>query len=359
MRNLEIDTITLNGNSFSKNNLEELKQITDLGDSWQHAIYNFLKNWFDDSETITVHTSGSTGQPKSIQLTKSAMRNSARMTNAFFGLNSSITALLCLPANYIAGKMMLVRAIEGKFNLLTVEPKGNPFENLQQAIDFTAITPFQLQYSLEEIKKLEIKKMIVGGAKINSETEADVQQFSTAIYETYGMTETCSHIALRAVNGQNKSDYFKVLNGVSIRTNENDCLFIKAPHLLEDEIVTNDIVGLIDNERFQLKGRFDNIINSGGVKLNPELIEQKLETLISVPYFISSKPDSALGNKVILVIQSSSFTPEKEAELMETIDATLEKYERPKEIIYIPQFCYSATNKLLKAETLRNLRFGL
>jgi O-succinylbenzoic acid--CoA ligase len=173
------------------------------------------------------------------------------------------------------------------------------------------------------------------------------------------MTETCSHIALRAVNGQNKSDYFKVLNGVSIRTNENDCLFIKAPHLLEDEIVTNDIVGLIDNERFQLKGRFDNIINSGGVKLNPELIEQKLETLISVPYFISSKPDSALGNKVILVIQSSSFTPEKEAELMETIDATLEKYERPKEIIYIPQFCYSATNKLLKAETLRNLRFGL
>lgn len=355
MRNLEIDTITLNGNSYCKDNLEELKQIAYSGESWQHAIYDFLKIWFDDSETISLQTSGSTGHPKAIQLAKSAMRNSARMTNAFFGLNETSTALLCLPANYIAGKMMLVRAIEGKFNLLTVEPKANPFENLQQAIDFTAITPYQLQHSLEEIKKLEIKKIIVGGAKISSETEAKVQEFSTAIYETYGMTETCSHIALRAVNGHNKSDYFKVLSGISIHKNENDCLCINAPHLLSDEIVTNDIVELVDNERFQLKGRFDNIINSGGVKLNPEQIERKLETLISVPYFISSKPDNALGNKVILVIQSSLFTAENEAKLVAAIDAKLEKYERPKEIIYIPQFCYSATNKLLKAETLRNI----
>ncbi len=357
---MKIERIILNGNSYSNENLDKLRQIANSGESWHLAIYDFLKNWFDDSETITVYTSGSTGLPKAIQLTKTAMRNSARMTNAFFGLNATTTALLCLPANYIAGKMMMVRAIEGKFNLITVEPKANPFENLQQAIDFTAITPYQLQHSVEEIKKLEfkkldIKKMIVGGAKINSETEVVIQQFSTAIYETYGMTETCSHIALRAVNGNNKSDYFKVLNGVSIRTNENDCLCIKAPHLLEDEIITNDIVEFIDNEQFMIKGRFDNIINSGGVKLNPEQIEQKLETLISVPYFISSKPGSALGNKVILVIESSPFTTENEAKLIVAIGAKLEKYERPKEILYIPQFCYSATNKLLKAETLEKI----
>jgi O-succinylbenzoic acid--CoA ligase len=283
------------------------------------------------------------------------MRNSARMTNAFFGLNETSTALLCLPASYIAGKMMVVRAIEGKFNLITVEPKANPFENLQQAIDFTAITPYQLQHSLEEINKLEIKKIIVGGAKINSDSEAAIKQLCSAVYETYGMTETCSHIALRAVNGNNKSDYFKVLSGISIRKNENDCLCINAPHLLSDEITTNDIVELIDSERFLIKGRFDNIINSGGVKLNPEQIEQKLETLISVPFFISSKPDSALGNKVILVIQSSPFTSESEAKLMQALDVTLEKYERPKEIVYIPQFSYSVSNKLLKAETLRNI----
>ena len=354
-KNMNLDAVILNGLVFDKYSIENYYHTNNSGESWQHAIYDFLKIWFDDSETITVHTSGSTGQPKAIQLTKYAMRNSARMTNAFFKLNETSTALLCLPANYIAGRMMLVRAIEGKFNLLTVEPKANPFENLQQAIDFTAITPYQLQHSFEEIKKLYIKKIIVGGAKINSETETTVQQFTTAIYETYGMTETCSHIALRAVNGQNKSDYFKVLNGVSIRKNENDCLCINAPHLLSDEIVTNDIVELIDNERFLIKGRFDNIINSGGVKLNPEQIEQKLETLISVPYFISSKPDNVFGNKVILVIQSSPFTPKLEVQLIKAIDSTLEKYERPKEIIYIPQFNYSATNKLLKAETLRNI----
>jgi len=355
-KNMNLDAVILNGLVFDKYSLKNYYHTNNSGESWQHAIYDFLKSWFDDSETITLHTSGSTGQPKEIQLTKEAMRNSARITNDFFGLNNTSTALLCLPANYIAGKMMLVRAVEGKFNLLTVEPKANPFENLSQPIDFTAITPYQLLHSFEEIKKLRIQKIIVGGAKINSELEAVVQQFSTAIYETYGMTETCSHIALRAINGHTKSDYFKILSGVSIRKNENDCLCIKAPHLLPDEIVTNDIVELINNEQFQLKGRFDNIINTGGVKLNPERIEQKLETLISVPYFISSKPDSTLGNKVVLIIESTPFTVEIEVELMAIFNITLEKYERPKEIHYIPQFCYSATNKLLKAETLQMLK---
>lgn len=352
---MNLETVKLNGFEFDKYSIENFYDTTNSKYSWQRAIYDFLVNWFDDSETITVHTSGSTGQPKAIELTKTAMRNSALITNNFFGLNETSTALLCLPANYIAGKMMIVRAIEGKFNLITVEPKANPFENLQQAIDFTAITPFQLQYSLNEIKKLEIKKIIVGGAKINSETGAAVQQFSTLFYETYGMTETCSHIALRAVNGPDKSDYFQTLRGISIRKNEYDCLCIKAPHLLAEEIVTNDIVELIDNKHFLIKGRYDNIINSGGVKLNPELIERKLEKLIAVPYFISSKPDSALGNKVILVIESDSFSVEQENKLLSAMNEILEKYERPKEICYIPQFCYSATNKLLKNETLRML----
>jgi len=354
---MNLETVKLNGFVFDKNSIENFYHTNNSENSWQRAIYDFLINWFDDSETITVHTSGSTGQPKAIELTKTAMRNSAHTTNTFFGLNETSTALLCLPTNYIAGKMMLVRAIVGQFNLLTVEPKANPFENLQQSIDFTAITPYQLIHSLEEImsfenRKLEIEKIIVGGAKINKETEATIQQFSTLFYETYGMTETCSHIALRAVNGHDKSDYFQTLSGISIRKNENDCLCINAPHLLFDEIVTHDIVELIDNKRFLIKGRYDNIINSGGVKLNPELIEQKLEPLIPVPYFISSKPDSALGNKVILVIESDLFSSESEETLWSAINFMLDKYERPKEICYIPQFCYSATNKLLKNETL-------
>lgn len=354
------EEIILNGKTFSKNNLKELKQILASGHSWQHAIYDFLKNWFDETETITVYTSGSTGKPKEIRLTKTAMRNSARMTNAFFTLNSTTTALLCLPASYIAGKMMLVRALVGGYNLISVEPNAHPFKNLNQSIDFAAVTPYQLMHSLEEIKKIEnwkLKngKIIVGGAKINSETETALQSLKTSFYETYGMTETCSHIALRAVNGNNKSDCFRVLSGVSVRKNENDCLCITAPHLLDKEIVTNDVVEFFDHKQFKIIGRFDNIINSGGIKLNPEQIEQKLEKHIAHPFFISSAPDEQLGNKVILVIETAPLNPKAESKLKSDFELTLEKYERPKQIIYIPKFSYSASNKLLKAETLQCL----
>jgi len=357
MRNWEKDSITLNGCLYGKDNLNELLKPYESSDLWNSAIYNFLEDWFDKSATITVHTSGSTGKPKDIQLTKTAMRNSARMTNAFFGLNTHSIALLCLPADYIAGKMMLVRAIEGQFNLITVEPNAKPFANLNQSIDFTAITPYQLAHSLEDIKllenkKIEIGKIIVGGAKINSETEAFVQQLNVAVFETYGMTETCSHIALRAVNGQNKSEFFSVLEGIAIRKNENNCLCIKAPHILSEELITNDIVELVDDNHFKIIGRLDNIINSGGVKINPETIEKKLEKHINKPFFITSLPDEFLGSKVVLVIELATPSMLIQAEMKIIIDSFLEKFERPKEIIIVPRFCYSATNKLLKSETL-------
>jgi len=339
---------------------DKIQGLFDVEIPWQKAIAEFLICWFDKSEFITVQTSGSTGKPKTIKLSKTAMRNSARMTNAYFGLNEKNIALLCLPASYIAGKMMLVRAIEGKFNLIIVEPTANPFAQLSQSIDFAAITPYQLQYSLIEIKKLESKKLeirniIVGGAKLNKEAENAVQQFRTDVYETYGMTETCSHIALRAVNGLQKSANFTVLPGISIRKNEKDCLCIKAPHLLPDEIATNDLVELIDYEHFIIKGRLDNIINTGGIKVSPEQIERELESIISMPFFISSKPDENLGNKIILIVESEQFSDEEERKLLTSINNKLDKYERPKEIIYLPQFCYSSANKLLKNETLKQL----
>jgi O-succinylbenzoic acid--CoA ligase len=344
--------IILNGNSYGPRNLEELKQTNEPADSWQNAIYYFLKNWFDESDYMLVNTSGSTGKPKEIRLAKAAMRNSARMTNAFFGLNTTSTALLCLPASYIAGKMMLVRAITGGFNLVCLEPTANPFKNLHQSIDFTAITPYQLTHSLIEIKNLEIKKVIVGGAKINAQTEAELQTLKTIFYETYGMTETCSHIALRAVNGKNKSDYFSVLNGVSIHKNDANCLCIHAPHLMETDIETNDIVEIQNQNTFKWLGRLDNVINSGGIKISPEIIEQKIEKHIHTPFFISSLPDDILGNKVILVIESTALNSPNEAKLVDAINSTLEKYERPKVISYLPQFCYSTSNKVLKNETM-------
>lgn len=347
------ETIQLNGSIFSKSNFEQLKKNYESPDSWEHAIYLFLKNWFDDTDFVITHTSGSTGIPKEIRLAKTAMRNSARMTNAFFGLDETKTALLCLPASYIAGKMMLVRAIVGGFNLITVEPKANPFELLETDIDFTAITPYQLHFSVETLKQKMVKNIIVGGGHVNSMLETLAESIPSTMFETYGMTETCSHIALRQFNRENKSDIFSILNGVTIRQDERECLVIDAPHLLSEEIITNDIVETFNHSSFRWLGRFDSTINSGGVKIHPEQVEKKLEGFIPSSYFIASQPDDVLGEKVILVIESADYAASQRAELNASIEKLLAKFEIPKAIYFVPEFVYSSANKILRKETLQ------
>lgn len=344
--------IILNGEIFTQENIYQLFLVNEPLDSWRNAIYDFLKHWFDDSDYITAHTSGSTGKPKEIRLAKQAMLNSARMTNEFFGLDNSNTALLCLPASYIAGKMMLVRALVGGFNLLTVEPKSNPFENIEIEIDFCAITPYQLIHSANCLKARKIKKIIVGGGAVNSKLEELASDIPAELYETYGMTETCSHIALRRFNGVDKSSFFSVLNDVAVRTDNRGCLVVNAPHLVNEEIITNDIVELIDEKAFCWLGRFDAVINSAGVKIHPEQVEKKLEGIINSNYFIASIPDLLLENKVVLIIESEQLSQVDETVLKDKIDILLTKYEVPKHLFYLPKFVYSDRNKLMKIQTL-------
>jgi len=346
------NTIILNGLIYNQKNIENLKIANKPNDSWQNAIYHFLKNWFDDSDFILAQTSGSTGKPKSIKLAKASMRNSARMTNQFFGLTDNKTALLCLPASYIAGKMMLVRALVGGFNLITVEPCANPFLNLQTQIDFIAITPFQLFHSAESLKNKLVQKIIVGGGPVTTKLEKLAETIPAALYETYGMTETYSHVALRKFNGADKSDFFTVLNGVSIHKDERECLIINAPHLLDDEIKTNDIVELLGTKSFRWLGRADAVINTGGIKIHPELVEKKLEEIIPTSYFITSLPDELLENKVILVIESDIYSLETEAVLNIELEKRLGKYELPKQILYLQPFIYSESNKVLRSQTV-------
>lgn len=345
-------TIKLNGVIFSRENVETLLATNEPKDSWQSQIYTFLQNWFDDSDFILSHTSGSTGRPKEIRLKKIAMENSARMTNQFFGLDAEKTALLCLPASYIAGKMMLVRALVGGFNLITVEPKANPFKNIDIEIDFTAITPYQLFYSADCLKTKVVRKIIVGGSPVTGKLEELSESIPSELYETYGMTETCSHIALRCFNGAHKSDYFTILDGVVILTDERDCLVVKAPHLLENEIQTNDIVELIGSKSFRWLGRADSVINSGGIKIHPEQVEKKLEGIIPSSYFISSFSDDLLVNKVVLVIESEQYTVEQVAGLKSKLNSVLSRFEMPKEIYFLPAFVYSASKKVLRKETI-------
>ncbi len=349
------ERIKLNGLVFGMDELEQLYYPNEPENSWRNAIYYFLKNWFDNTPFISVHTSGSTGEPKQIELSKECMIHSAQMTNRFFNLDDQCSALLCLPVSYIAGKMMVVRALVGGFNLICVDPKANPFENLNESIDFTAITPYQLHHSIHSLAKLQIRHIIVGGGHVNVKLEQLVASFETRFYETYGMTETCSHIALRCFNGQTKSDYFTIVDGVSICQDERGCLIVSAPDLLRDEIITNDIVEIHSKTSFRWLGRADYMINSGGVKIHPEMVEKKMQPFMLHPFFIGMLPDENLGQQVILVIESATYTKSEETELKNRLKQVLVKYEQPKQIFYLSHFIYSASNKILRNETIKKL----
>lgn len=351
-KNRSDQTIKLNGESYNRQNLDELRISNEPDDSWRNAIHHFLTEWFDDNEFITAQTSGSTGKPKSIRLSKTSMENSALMTNRFFGLTPKNTALLCLPVLYIAGKMMLVRALVGGFNLLTVAPAANPFEEINTTIDFTAITPYQFQHSANTLRHKAVGKIIVGGSQLTLQLQQLAETIPAELYETYGMTETCSHIALRRINGTEQSDYFTILEGVSIRQDDRGCLIIEALHLLEAEIITNDVVELIDEQSFRWLGRADSTINSGGIKIHPEQVEKKLQKLILHNFFISSLPDENFGEKVVLVIESNPYTLLNERIVKVEMESLLDKYEIPKQILYISPFIYSESKKVLRKETL-------
>jgi len=346
------ENITLNGRVYNWHNVDELYLISEPDDSWRNTIYHFLLNWYDTTDYITVQTSGSTGKPKPIRLPKESMMNSARMTNQFFGLSEVNTCLLCLPASYIAGKMMLVRTIMGGFNLLTVEPSSNPFQELHTPVDFTAITPFQLFHSAEILQQKSVRKIIVGGGPVSATLEKLCENIPSELYETYGMTETCSHIALRRFNGKEKTDDFTALDGVKLRLDNRNCLAIYAPHLLKEEIQTNDLVELKGVNSFHWIGRADSTINSGGIKIHPEQIEKKLEGIIPTSFFISSIPDESLENKVVLIVESEIYSSEDEKALKALLVNVLDKYELPRLIIYNSPFVYSDGHKVLRKQTL-------
>lgn len=316
---------------------------------WEVSLFNFLEEWLDEKAFIIAHTSGSTGSPKPIQLLKENMLASARMTNQFFQIDENSQLLLCLSANYIAGKMMIVRAFAAGATLSVIEPSSTP--DIDANYDFAAMVPMQVESLLEANQKDQlnrIKNLIIGGSAISAPLEKKLQDLTTSCYSTYGMTETVSHVALSAINGPNKSNQYSALNGIRFSTDERDCLIIHAPHLLNIPIVTNDIVMLLDESSFKWLGRWDNVINSGGVKIFPESVEQKLAEAIAERYFIASMPDARLGEKVVLAIESLPYPAEKERALMLRLESLLTRYERPKQILYIDTFEETASGKIIR-----------
>ena len=353
---------------FSKNiNIESLFPENEF----EEKVISFLQEWFSDSETVSVQTSGSTGIPKVFEIEKKRMLNSAKMTCDFLGLKEGDTALLCLPVQYISGKMMLVRAIERKLKVIISVPSSAP--EISQNIDFCAMTPLQVQNSLDKIHF--IKNLIIGGAAVSenlkSQLTSSIQHpASNKIYETYGMSETLSHIALKQISPI-QEEYFTILNDVEISVDERNCLKIFAPKLNPEILQTNDIVELMhfmnsvrkpsvyaqcDKKQFKFLGRFDNVINSGGVKIFAEELENLVKKHIDKDLVFLGKPDETLGEKLILVIEDAS-TPLSMTEIKSQISNLKfpSKFHIPKEILFLEKFPRAENGKVLRKEILKFL----
>jgi O-succinylbenzoic acid--CoA ligase len=312
------------------------------GKPFEQHIGTFLLDWFDEKPYIELSTSGSTGVPKVVRIDKQAMLDSALATGDFFGLEPGDTMLHCLPTNYVAGKMMWVRSFILGLEMKFVEPNSNPLDKIDESFDFCAMIPLQAKNSLKKLKLKRVKKLIIGGVKIHKALEDELVKLPIDIYETYGMTETITHIAAKKIG----SVAFTTLPNVTVSADNRQCLVIKAKKISKNEIVTNDIVKLISDTQFIWEGRFDNVINSGGIKLIPEQIEDKLSTRIPRRYFVYGKEDVTLGEKAVLYIEGEPFAIE------ESVFNVLNKFEIPKEVVFISKFQETATGKIMRKESV-------
>lgn len=342
--------LTINQTTYSQEQLPALineKKQRQLPD-WEAAFFAFLEKWMDENDTVPGQTSGSTGTPKSIALSKQSMTASARLTNDYFKLREDDAILMSLSANYIAGKMMVVRAWISDLNLIVCEPASTP--EIPQPAKFGAMVPMQVEKLMSSEtgqKALEqIETLIIGGSAVPYALEQRLKAISTACYCTYGMTETVSHIALRRINGIDASEEYFALGNVRFELDERGCLVIFAPHLQDAPFVTNDLAELHSPSRFRWLGRFDNVINSGGIKLFPETIEQKLSPAIPQRFFLTASPDELLGQKLVLVIEGDEYTGSETLLLQDFISQNLTKYEKPRQIIFRKQFNETSTGKI-------------
>jgi len=336
----------------------------------------FCQDWLEEKQEFELQTSGSTGMPKPILVQRSQMKASAKATAKKLNLQAEDTALICLNTNYIAGKMMLVRSLEAGMNAVIFEPQANPFTNFStnssdnffpEELTFTALVPMQLQSILEDksaTEKLEkMKAILVGGAPVSQELEMKIQSLSVPIYATYGMTETVSHIALKCLNGSQKQSFYETLPAVKIGQDERECLTISAPMTLGKTLITNDRVHLISKEKFEWLGRIDNVINSGGVKIQAEKIEEialKILTKMGLKMqcITIGIPDKKLGQKVVLVLESEDLSSTIQEEIYHQFQEKLSRYECPKSIQFLSKFPETPTGKIQRLEIIQNLKIS-
>ena len=357
------------------------------------TLEDFLSEWNNDSDRVLVHTSGSTGKPKPMMVEKKRMLNSARITCDFLGLKPGDSALLCMSLDYIAGKMVVVRSIERHLHLISVSPSGHPLKdiNLKDAngkdvngeITFAAMVPMQVYNTLqvpEERERLtHVRHLIIGGGAIDASLEKELRSLpgNIAIWSTYGMTETLSHIALRRINGDEASEWYQPFDSVKISQTDEGCLVIDAPLVCAETLVTNDIVEIepyiynkvekhdkeekhdkVEKLRFRIKGRKDNVICSGGIKIQIEEVEALLKPHLEKPFMIAKKKDEKFGEIAVLLTEDEdlkkveatirrllSGKSDKSDDSDISSESTNHKYWIPREFLHVDHLPLTETGK--------------
>jgi O-succinylbenzoic acid--CoA ligase len=317
------------------------------------TLDEFLTEWNNESDTILVHTSGSTGKPKPMYVEKRRMLNSARITCDFLGLHPGDTAFLCMSLDYIAGKMLVVRSIERRMNLVSVCPSGHPLKDISLSFDKTslaAMVPLQVYNSLnipaEADKLRSFTHLIIGGGAIDDGLAEALRGFPNNVWSTYGMTETLSHIALRRLNGVDASEWYTPFDSVNISQNEDGCLVIDAPLVHDGKLVTNDIVEL-KNGKFRIMGRKDNVICSGGIKIQTEEVERALKPYMKSAFMITKRADKKFGEIVVLITEDDNI-----AEVEAICKRVLPKYWCPRLCIHVESVPFTETGKPARAKAL-------
>ena len=346
---------------------------------YETEALDFCRAWLSDQAEFVLQTSGSTGTPKLVTLTRAQMRASALLTGQTLGLQTGDAALVCLNIRYVAGVMMLVRGLELGLPMTIIEPSGNPlagFDPNQIHFAFTAFVPLQLQAILEQAAdKLSIlnkmKVILIGGAATSPALEQALQVIESPVFATYGMTETVSHIALRRLNGPERRDKFTALDGVSLGTDERGCLHITSAATNFVRVQTNDVVELLDEPtvegptvgpaHFRLLGRADNVINSGGVKVQPEQVEQVISIVLnerglSWRVLVVGQPDERLGQRVVLFCEEWTMTNEQWQLVQDAVREQIGPYAVPKEAVTVAYFIQTPTGKIDRARTIARYR---
>ncbi len=357
-------SLAIRGRVFSAANLTAPVELPHATDNERNALA-FCAEWLSAAERFVVNTSGSTGAPKAIALSRTQMQASARATADALGLRAGMRTLVCLPVHAIAGRMMLVRAMELGLATTLVEPASNPLASLpaHSTFDFAAFVPLQMQTLLAGPERAQIDAMhavLVGGAPVSAALAEAIALLQAAVYHTYGMTETATHIALRRLSGPGRSDAFAPLPGVELRLDARGCLALRGPMTNDDWVQTNDLVQLRPDGTFLWLGRADLVINSGGIKVHVEPLEARLEALLPAllgsawdgrRYAVVGLPDAHLGEAVALILEGEPLPESTARALLAGLRGHLGPYETPRTLQNVAHFVETSTGKIDRAAT--------